>query len=244
MMNERDEGMKRRPQLLLSFLLKEDQLNEMKRRVFELGGIFQVVEELCSESFDETLGESFISNWRGTLEEEQEQEIIEHGSVLFLQSDDPDAAPLEIAVDALRTIAYLLGYGAIAAKVEGSDMVYSSEMWNKMAEEAVDLELSGNRGALFQLCGFALVRRGIEGDFCYETLGYHFLGLPELHFALESTDQMDILMKTENIAWILFEQGIQVLEQQYGCEWEEDFYHTESDLLYNPYGILSFFEID
>lgn len=196
--------------------------------------------ESSIDDYSEILADDFIENWRGEIQEEEISKINNHGAVVYFSFSVDLDDPLNSAGNVLRVIQFLIDNGSIAIKIEGSDMVYSLDLWKKIVQEGIELQQAANWQNLFRLCSFAFIRRGIEGSYCYETIGYHFLGLPEIYFPKESVDNAEILGLTERFAEEVWQQGMDDIQEIYGAEWDEDFTYTEDDLKYNPFGILLF----
>lgn len=188
----------------------------------------------------EILVDEFLENWRGEIQEGDISKINNHETSAYFSFFNDQDDSLNLTVNVLRVIQFIFENGGIAIKIEGSDMVYSSDLWGKIVQEGIELHQAANWKNLFQLCSFAFVRRGIEGSYCYETIGYHFLGLPEIYFPKESVDTAEILGRTEQFAEEIWQHGCNYAEEVHGAEWDEDFNYTEDDLKYNPFGILLF----
>lgn len=229
-----------RSRLQICFLGAENSLDLMQDRLASYGSVFRPIDSYSWESHDEQLADLFLENWRGEISEEEMQKINEHGAIVHAASVEPGLSALEDALEALQVISYMLENGAVAAMILGSNMVYSPDAWKQIACEASELEAQGSRRQLFHLCSFACVRRGIESDYCYETIGYHFLGLPEIYIPMESADALEILSKTEQLAEEIWERGIETAQETHLAEWTEDIIHTEDDCGYNHFGILIF----
>ena len=183
--------------------------------------------------------DDFHRNLRGSWEEEEEEKIKNHGSVFIVESlpyspEDGIARSLE----GLRLIRSLLINGVLAAMVEGSKSTFSGKVWSELAQEADDAEEHGDRERLSKLLAFALVRRGVAGDYYYETLGYHFLGLPEIYIPLASIEASEVFELTEQVTEDILTFGIEHILEEYRAEWEEDLTFSESEVEYNPYGVI------
>ena len=226
--------------LQICFLGPENSLSFLQKNLESMGSMFEILGDQCWEGKDDQLADSFFKNWRGDISEEEVEKIENHGTILYVTPKECSAPYLDIAVEALQMIQFMLGNGAIAAKICGSDMVYNVESWQKIAQEATELVERGDRHQLFHVCSSAFVRRGIESDYCYETTGYHFLGLPEIYIPMETIDALEILAQTEQLAEEIWERGIDTIQETYNAEWSEDFLHTEDDPCYNSFGILIF----
>lgn len=215
-------------------------LSYLKNKSDEYGEWANLDFENSIDDHSETVADEFIENWRGEIQEEDISKINNHETVAYFSFFNDQSDSLNLAVDVLRVIQFILENGGTAVKIEGSDMVYSSDLWKKMVQEGIELQQAADWQSLFQLCSFSFVRRGIESSYCYETIGYHFLGLPEIYLPKESVDAAEILGMTEKFAEEIWQHGFNYAEEVHGAEWDEDFTYTEDDLKYNRFGILLF----
>lgn len=196
--------------------------------------------ESSIDDHSEIVADEFFENWRGEIQEEDISQINNHETVAYFSFSHAQDDSLNLTVNVLRVIQFILENGGVAIKIEGSDMVYSADLWKKIVQEGIELHQAADWQSLFKLCSFAFVRRGIESSYCYETIGYHFLGLPEIYFPKESVDTAEILGRTEQFAEEIWQHGFNYAEEVRGAEWDEDLTYTEDDLKYNPFGILLF----
>lgn len=199
--------------------------------------------ESSIDEHSESLANEFIANWRGEIQESDLSKINDHETVAYFSFFKDLNAPLNMIENVLRVIQFLLENGSAAIKIEGSDMVYSLDLWEKFVQDGIEFQQAADWRSFFQLCSFAFVRRGIESSYCYETVGYHFVGLPEIFLFKESVDVAEILELTERFAEEIWQYGPDYAQEMHGAEWDEDFTYMEDDLRYNPFGVLFFPEI-
>ncbi|AHY52079.1 hypothetical protein [Bradyrhizobium japonicum] len=100
--------------------------------------------------------------------------------------------------------------------------------------------------AVAKACRLAFAKRPLEGDRYYETVGYHFVGLPEIYVAKSRGNEWSAAMLMEELANAMAERGIEAtlrdrkltlsLSLSLSLSREQDY--AEDDFKFNPYGVI------
>ena len=87
-------------------------------------------------------------------------------------------------------------------------------------------------------CRLAFAKRPLAGERYFETVGYHLVGLPEIHVAKARGNEWAAVMLMEEIASAMAERGIEATLADRKLELSRETEYAEDDFKFNPYGIV------
>jgi len=143
---------------------------------------FTVDDSYSSDEADDRMDRSFGVCWDrvypNAWTEADEEAVASHGAVMYALSPSLERADAAAAAaDAVRFVVHLLDHGATAVKGESAGVAHGAARWRQLASE---LEAATGL-ARDRVARLAMTKRPLGGDGCYESLGNHLVGLPEVY---------------------------------------------------------------
>ncbi|BBO13928.1 hypothetical protein [Bradyrhizobium sp. TM102] len=172
-----------------------------------------------------------------------EAAVANHKSVLYVLG--PPMAQQKTAAfsaAALQIVDEMLDAGAVAAKGESAGVAHGIARWRGLMDQARKGAITSQglsmTPAVTRACRLAFAKRPLAGNSYYETVGYHLVGLPEVHVAKSRGNEWSAVMAMEEIANAMAERGIEATlrERKLTLSHEQDY--AEDDFKFNPYGIV------
>lgn len=172
-----------------------------------------------------------------------EAAVVKHKSVLYVLGPPMDQQKtVAYSAAALRIVEEMIEAGAIAVKGESAGVAHGLERWRQLADQARKGASTGQglavTPAVAKACRLAFAKRPLGGERYYETVGYHLVGLPEIHVAKSRGNEWAAVMLMEEIANAMTERGIEATlrDRKLTLSREQDY--AENDFKFNPYGII------
>ncbi|MBR0824231.1 hypothetical protein JQ596_01690 [Bradyrhizobium manausense] len=238
-----------RPRHVLCFLGKNDALlhppKAVEKTIADFG--FEIDRTYSQGKPDPHMAQSFGVCWDRVFPKAwsatDEAAVINHKAVLYVLSPRMDRDKVvAYSAAALRIVEEMIEAGATAVKGESAGVAHGLERWRSLGDQArKGAQTSQGLGmtlAVAKACRLAFAKRPLAGDRYYETVGYHFVGLPEVYVAKSRGNEWSAVMLMEEIANAMAEHGIDATlrDRKLTLSREQDY--AENDFKFNPYGIV------
>ncbi len=238
-----------KPRHVLCFLGKDESLLHLPKAVAKsiADFNFEIDRTYSQAKPDPHMERSFAVCWDRVFPNAwsaaDEAAVLNHQAVLYVLSPPMEQQKaVAYSAAALRIVEEMIEAGATAVKGESSGVAHGLERWRSLGDQArKGAKTSQGLGmtlAVAKACRLAFAKRPLGGDRYYETVGYHLVGLPEIHVAKSRGNEWSAVMLMEEIANAMAERGIEATlrDRKFALSREQDY--AEGDFKFNPYGIV------
>jgi len=238
-----------KPRHVLCFLGKDDSLlhppDAVAKTIADFG--FEIDRTYSQARPDPHMERSFGVCWDRVFplawSAADEAAVAKHQSVLYVLSP-PMERQKAVAYSgaALRIVEEMIEAGATAVKGESAGVAHGLDRWMQLASEC-KAAAKTNQGlavtaAMSRVCRLAFAKRPLGGDVYYESVGYHFVGLPEIYAAKSRGSDRDAARLMDEIADAMAEDGVDAVLRARKLALSQRSHFAEDDFKFNPYGIV------
>jgi hypothetical protein len=169
--------------------------------------------------------------------------VLNHGSVLYVLSPPMDQdKTVATSAAALRVVEEMIEAGATAVKGESAGVAHGLTRWRQLADEC-KAAAKTSRGlavtpAMSRICRLAFAKRPLAGDDYSESVGFHLVGLPEIHVARSRGSDRDAVRLMDEIANEMGERGVEATLQARKLTVSYESSYRQDDFKFHPYGIV------
>nr|WP_312016683.1 hypothetical protein [Bradyrhizobium sp. BR 10261] len=238
-----------KPRHVLCFLGKDDSLlhppKAVAKMIADFG--FEIDRTYSQAKPDPHMERSFGVCWDRTFPNAwsaaDEAAVTHHKSVLYVLSPPMEQhKAVAYSGAALRIVEEMIEAGATAVKGESAGVAHGLKRWMQLASEC-KAAAKTNQGlavtaAMSRACRLAFAKRPLGGDVYYESVGYHFVGLPEIYVAKSRGSDRDAARLMDEIADAMAERGIDAVLADRKLSLSRTSQYAEDDFKFNPYGIV------
>ncbi|MCG2625524.1 hypothetical protein L6654_02725 [Bradyrhizobium sp. WYCCWR 13023] len=238
-----------KPRHVLCFLGKDDGLLHPPKAVatmiadfgFEIDRTYSQAkpDPHMERSFGVCWDRTFPNAWSAA----DEAAVANHKSVLYVLSPPMEREKtVAYSAAALRIVEAMIEAGATAAKGESAGVAHGLKRWMQLASEC-KAAAKTNQGlavtaAMSRVCRLAFAKRPLGGDVYYESVGYHFVGLPEIYVAKSRGSDRDAARLMDEIADDMAADGVDAILRARNLALSRGSHYAEDDFKFDPYGIV------
>lgn len=238
-----------KPRHVLCFLGKDDSLlNPPKaaaKAIADFG--FEIDRTYSQPKPDPHMERSFGVCWDRVFPNAwsaaDEAAVVNHKAVLYVLSPPIEQQKaVAYSAAALRIVEEMIAAGATAVKGESAGIAHGLERWLQLAAECkaaaqTNQNLSVN-AAMSRACRLAFAKRPLGGDSYYESVGFHFVALPEIYVARSRGSDRDAARLMDEIADAMAEDGVDAILRARNLTLSREQDYAEDDFKFNPYRIV------
>lgn len=238
-----------KPRHVLCFLGKDDSLLHPPKAVAQTiaGFGFEIDRTYSQLQPDPHMERSFSVCWDRVFPNAwsaaDEAAVANHTSVLYVLSPPmQQAKAVAYSAAALRIVDEMIEAGATAVKGESAGVAHGLTRWKQLAS-ACKAAAQTKQGlaltaAMGRTCRLAFAKRPLDGAAYNESVGFHLVGLPEVHVAKARGNDRDAVKLMDEIADAMAERGIDATLRERKLKLSRNSDYAEDDFKFNPYGIV------
>ncbi|KRA84640.1 hypothetical protein ASD76_05805 [Altererythrobacter sp. Root672] len=177
----------------------------------------------------------------GAWTEADAQAVADHQSVLYVLSPPmTQDNSVAFSMAALMLIDDLLDAGAVAIKAESAGAAHGVQRWRDLVAEAAAAVASDDQLEQRRIARLAFAKRPLSSEAYFESVGFHLVGLPDVHVAQLAGDEWQAIAIMDSIADEIAAQGLAASLESRGARLTRDMNHEEDSFKFNPYGIVKY----
>lgn len=236
-----------RPRHVLCFLGGEGAWSRLSeaasRAIGKFATGFSVDTTYSQDEPDSRMTGSFSVSWDrvapNARSAKDEAAVADHKSVLYVLGPPMSADNAVLcSVGALLLVDAVIEAGATAVKGESAGVAHGLARWAELVREAVAALQSDDNVALSRICRLAFAKRPLAGNVYIETVGYHLVGLPEVHVAKDYGTEREVAALMDAVGDELAQGGLQAVLFDRKARLSHASSYEPDDFKFNPYGIV------
>jgi hypothetical protein len=202
---------------------------------------FEVDHDYSIAEADPRMETSFAVCWDrvacGAWTSADERAVSAHGAVVYVLSPRMTAkTAVDVSLDALDLVAHVLGKGATAAKGESAGVAHGVQRWRALAAKAAKAREAGDRDEQTRVARLAFAKRPLEGDGVYESVGFHLVGLPDVHVRSAKLGGAAAAKAIDAIADDMASLGVKAALKKHRLTLSKRSDYEKDSFKYNPFG--------
>jgi hypothetical protein len=168
-----------------------------------------------------------------------EDAVAGHKSVLYVLSPPMTAdTAVIVSAAALLLVDAVISAGAVAVKGESAGVAHGLARWRQLVAEGAQALRSHDDFALSRVSRHSFAKRPLAGETHFESVGFHLVGLPEIHVDKNLGSAIEAVALIDAVADDISLRGRDAALRDRKASLTFVSPYAEDDFKFNPYGIV------